>query len=125
MRRVRCVVRRALAAPFRPLLDLPLLRRVVFHARRMSDGVDALSARLRGGHNGTLLAVTRGGRTPATRCAQRAQWAQWAPSRRAARRASDRATVTTSWIGTDSRGACASRTSPGPYCSVGMPPGPA
>ena len=37
-----------------------------------------------------------------------------APSRRAATRASDRATSTTSSIGTDSRGACASRTSPGP-----------
>ena len=36
------------------------------------------------------------------------------PSRRAASRASERATSTTSAIGTDSRGACASRTSPGP-----------
>lgn len=31
---------RVLGAPFRPLLDLPLMRRVRFHARRMSDGVD-------------------------------------------------------------------------------------
>ena len=50
--------------------------------------------------------------------------AQCAPSRRAARSASARATSTTSASGTDSRGACASRTSPGPYCSVGMPPAP-
>jgi hypothetical protein len=39
---------------------------------------------------------------------------QCAPSRRAATRASARATCTTSASGTDSRGACASRTSPGP-----------
>ncbi len=39
---------------------------------------------------------------------------QWAPSRRAATSASARATSTTSASGTDSRGACASRTSPGP-----------
>jgi len=32
--------RRVLRAPFRPLLVLPLMRRVSFHARRMSEGLD-------------------------------------------------------------------------------------
>ena len=40
MRRARASVGRVLSAPFRSLLDLPLLRRVGFHTRRMSDGLD-------------------------------------------------------------------------------------
>lgn len=40
MRRARSLARRVVAYPFRPLSALPLFRRVVFHARRMGDGVD-------------------------------------------------------------------------------------
>ena len=107
--------------------------------------LDDLSSRLRREHNATLLAVSRDGRTltnPSSdfRLArgdiavvvaeglgelhplepdEALDWptepAQWAPSRRAATRASARGPPrTTSATGTDSRGACASRTSPGP-----------
>ena len=38
--RARAGARRVLATPFRPLVTLPLFRRVAFHARRISAGLD-------------------------------------------------------------------------------------
>ena len=40
MSRARAGVRRILGAPFRPLLALPVMRRVAFHGRRMTEGLD-------------------------------------------------------------------------------------
>ena len=37
---MRRVVRRVLAAPFQPLITLPIVRRVAFHGRRMGAGLD-------------------------------------------------------------------------------------
>ncbi|HZB67607.1 MAG TPA: hypothetical protein VE503_09335, partial [Ornithinibacter sp.] len=40
MSRARAGVRRILGAPFRPLLALPVMRRVAFHGRRVTEGLD-------------------------------------------------------------------------------------
>ena len=37
---MRRVVKRVLAAPFQPLVTLPIVRRVAFHGRRMGAGLD-------------------------------------------------------------------------------------
>lgn len=40
MRRVRSLIRRVLRAPFRTLTDVPAIKRVAFHARRIREGLD-------------------------------------------------------------------------------------
>ncbi len=40
MSRVRRAVKRIASAPFRPLLDIPAIRRIAFHSRRIREGLD-------------------------------------------------------------------------------------